>query len=254
MCISVQLLPVHPSLRSLTAFSGLFASPSHLACALKFCRRALSLCLTEICVCVYWRDASALAPPAVRRPPPSAARSLAELSALCSLLSVAACTQRPIGHSRRSLLTFPPVRHLARVRSRCLVTTFELPLEQASSIVTLHRQTLAGSLAQARANLGTFLGHEQDKFLRNEQGRALASYLGTSKAAPWQVPWVRVRRYLGGFLSHEQGHALARARPRLGTGKTYIGKGLQILTWALTKSKYAWSHFLIFPIGAEETA
>ncbi|KAK9093503.1 hypothetical protein Syun_028414 [Stephania yunnanensis] len=104
-----RLTEIFPVLRSLTAFSGLFASPSHLACA------SLSSPLAASPRSLLWKSpafsglfaspshlalaspSSLLAtsprsllwksplppPPAARRPPPS----LAEPSSLCSLLS-----------------------------------------------------------------------------------------------------------------------------------------------------------------------
>ncbi|KAK9106845.1 hypothetical protein Syun_022856 [Stephania yunnanensis] len=53
----------------------------------------------------------------------------------------------------------------------------------------------------------------------------LLGSFGTRNAAHRQIPLARAGSRLGRFLRHEQGRALARARPRLGTSKAYFGKG-----------------------------
>ncbi|KAK9111451.1 hypothetical protein Scep_018970 [Stephania cephalantha] len=110
-----------------------------------------------------------------------------------------------------------------------------------SKVAPWHEQgrTLAGSLGTSEADsLGTSKvapWHEQGRTLAGSLGTSEAGSLGTSKATPW----------------HEQGRTLAGS---LGTSKVapWYGQGMP---WqGLTKSKYAWSHFVMFPIGAEETA
>ncbi|KAK9094401.1 hypothetical protein Scep_025870 [Stephania cephalantha] len=65
---------------ALCAFSALFASPSHRACASKIFAELSALCLTEISVCTGGTPPPLPPPSAARRPPPSAASSLSIFS------------------------------------------------------------------------------------------------------------------------------------------------------------------------------
>ncbi|KAK9094777.1 hypothetical protein Scep_026246 [Stephania cephalantha] len=126
---------------------------------------------------------------------------------------------------------------------------WRIPWREHSGALALARvRSLAGARWFLSMDLGTSLARSLVEstvaplqVLRHEQGRALAPArprLGMSKATPWQVPLARARPRLGTSTGALWQVPLARARPRLGTGKALPWQGLTTLNLGVDQVKH----------------